>query len=110
MAAFKPVTIPAKPATDRLDLDEVAFNNITFTKEFIGMDQLCVVGYTATLFNAEQAAAAENPTKIITVKKNRGEHREQLRNLPPEVIGAIVTLQTWLVGVALAAEILEPAV
>lgn len=109
MPAFKPVTIPAKPATDRLDLDQVAFNDFSFSKPYIGMDQLCTVRYTATLFNAEQAAAATNPTKIVTVKKPQSEHREPLGDLPVNVLQAIATLQEWLTTVAVAAEVLEPA-
>lgn len=109
MPAFKPVTIPAKPATDRLELDEVAFNDFRFTKEFIGLDQLCTISYVPTLFNAAQAAAAENPAKIITAKKNRGNRTMALQNLPMEVLQALGTLQAWLETVAVQDEVLEPA-
>ncbi len=109
MPAFKPVTIPAKPATDRLDLDQVAFNNFSFDKQYIGMDQLCTVNYTATLFNAEQAAAAESAAKIITTKKPRGNRTMALSEVPLPVLQAIGTLQEWLTELAITDGILEPA-
>lgn len=109
MPAFKPVTIPAKPAQDRLDLDEVAFNNFSFSKDLIGFDQLCTITYVPTLFNAAQAASAENASKIVTAKKPRGTRTMALQNLPGEVLQAIGTLQAWLTEVAVADEVLEPA-
>jgi hypothetical protein len=106
---FKPVTIPAKPATDKLDLDQVAFNNFSFTKQYIGVDQPFVIRYTATLFNAEQASAADDVTKIITHAKPQGEHRGAFASTPQEVLGALMVIQNWLQTVAERAGVLEPA-
>jgi hypothetical protein len=106
---FKPVTIPAKPATDKLDLDQVAFNNFSFDKQYIGMDQICTIRYTPTLFNASQAASAESAAKIVTSKKPQGTHTASLAELPMEVLQALGALQAWLETVAIQSQVLEPA-
>lgn len=106
---FKPVTIPAKPATDKLDLDQVAFNNFSFDKQYIGMDQICTIRYTPTLFNTSQAASAESAAKIVTAKKPQGTHTASLAELPAEVLQALGALQAWLETVAIDSGVLEPA-